>query len=341
MANIPTVNHSEATPAGTDYIREGDDRIREFKTQVREIIAVDHKMDSSGQGATWGMHQLVTFIQGASPAAVADKCILFAEDVAAVPQVKCKHEAGYEEQITGIGKYDQNVVTEVKSDTTVDVDALQINIQGQVETSLNVTINVAGTGANGIDAGALAASTWYYVWAIYDTTNSVVAGLLSTSSTAPTMPTNYVLKRLIGYVKSDGDSDLLKSTQFMNDFMYDIPINKTTTTVTNWTALDCSSAIPTGVRKGIFGLKCKTNQISTTLSIRPTGSTWSTPPATVDDTTEAENGIGIYAQGTTYIGTSGQRTCMTDSARSIDYILSEAQGGDTSIDVEGFICGLF
>ena len=65
MANVPTVAHSETIPAGTNYIREGDDRIREFKKQVREVIGVDHKMDSAGQGATWGMHKWVTFIEAA------------------------------------------------------------------------------------------------------------------------------------------------------------------------------------------------------------------------------------------------------------------------------------
>ena len=63
--STPTVSWSEATPIGTDYIRVGDDRIRELKTQIREIITVDHKMDSSGQAATWGHHEQVTLIEAA------------------------------------------------------------------------------------------------------------------------------------------------------------------------------------------------------------------------------------------------------------------------------------
>ena len=65
MANVPTVSHNEATPAGSDNLSAGDDRIREFKTQVREIIAVDHKMDSSGQGSTWGYHDAIHLIETA------------------------------------------------------------------------------------------------------------------------------------------------------------------------------------------------------------------------------------------------------------------------------------
>lgn len=335
MANIPTVTHSEATPAGTDYIREGDDRIRELKTQFREVIAVDHKMDSAGQGATWGMHQLVTFIQGVSPAAVADKCILFAEDVAAVPQVKCKHEKGYEEQITGIGKYDQNVMIEVQSDTTVDVDALFINIQGQVEGALNITIDCSGTGADGMDTGALGASTWYFVFAIYDTTNSVAAGLISASSTTPTMPANYVLKRLIGYVLTDASSDLLVSFQFMNSFRWDIPITITTTVSSGaWSgALDCSASIPTGVRMGMFELYVVSNaaDAKVAMSIRANGSTGQDPSSTTGNI----YGYYVYAIG-------GQVDSALDSSQQIQYYnYSDNTVTATSIKAKGFICGLF
>lgn len=335
MGNVPTVSHNEGTPGGSDYIRDGDDRIIEFKTQVREIIAVDHKMDSSGQGTTWGMHKMATFIQGASPTAVADTNILFSEDVSSVPQIKCKHEAGYEEQITGIGKYDQNVIIQATSDTAVDADALQINIQGQVEASLNVTIDGSTTGADALDTGSLGASTIYYVWVIYDTTNSTAAGLLSASSTTPTMPANYVLKRLIGYAFTDADSDLLKSYQFMNRFMYDIPVNMTTTnpgTGTWSSALDCSAAIPSGVRMGIFGLYTKAAAAANAIAvyIRPNGSTWAA---------QKENGITFQeTPSKSYI--SGQRTCMTDSSQQIQYYVYGTTA-DVTIDVEGFICGLF
>ncbi len=52
--------------------------------------------------------------------------------------------------------------------------------------SSTITIDSGVTGANGLDTGSLAASTWYYFYLIYN--GSTVAGLLSASATSPTMP---------------------------------------------------------------------------------------------------------------------------------------------------------
>ncbi|KKN45057.1 hypothetical protein LCGC14_0686820 [marine sediment metagenome] len=104
MANVPTVSHSEATPAGSDYIRDGDDRIREFKTQVREIVAVDHKFDSSGQGATWGMHKWITFIEAADIGTGASGLpILGAQTVDGKPELVYTDEDDNDIQLTSGG----------------------------------------------------------------------------------------------------------------------------------------------------------------------------------------------------------------------------------------------
>lgn len=58
--SIPTVALDEGTPAGSDKVREGDNRIIEYKTQVREIMEVDHEFPSSGQSATAGQHKQLT-----------------------------------------------------------------------------------------------------------------------------------------------------------------------------------------------------------------------------------------------------------------------------------------
>ena len=57
---VPTVALAETTPAGTSYIRDVDDRIREYKTQNREVMAVDHEYPTTGQSATAGEHKKVT-----------------------------------------------------------------------------------------------------------------------------------------------------------------------------------------------------------------------------------------------------------------------------------------
>ena len=56
-----------------------------------------------------------------------------------------------------------------------------------------------GTGNGGLDTGAVGNNT-YYLWLIQRSDTGVVDALFSLSSSAPTMPANYDLKRLLGRV---------------------------------------------------------------------------------------------------------------------------------------------
>jgi len=60
MSLIPQTAWAEDSPAGSDNIALGDNRIREMKTQIREVIDVDHDFPSSGQAADVGQHKQVT-----------------------------------------------------------------------------------------------------------------------------------------------------------------------------------------------------------------------------------------------------------------------------------------
>lgn len=68
-----------------------------------------------------------------------------------------------------------------------------------IRNSASLTVDISLSGAGGLDTGVEAISTGYYVWLI-GKTDGTVAGLLSVSDTAPTMPAGYTLKRLIGYL---------------------------------------------------------------------------------------------------------------------------------------------
>lgn len=63
--SIPTVALNENSPAGSDNIALGDNRQREYKTQNREILEVDHTYPSSGQSADAGTHKKCSFIEQA------------------------------------------------------------------------------------------------------------------------------------------------------------------------------------------------------------------------------------------------------------------------------------
>lgn len=77
---VPTVLWNENTPAGSDLRKDGDDRIREMKKQVREIIAIDHLMPESGDNAATGMHKAIHLVTQTSPTTDAAHGFIFQKD---------------------------------------------------------------------------------------------------------------------------------------------------------------------------------------------------------------------------------------------------------------------
>lgn len=110
----------------------------------------------------------------------------------------------------------RNVVVAYATAATCTVTADELILKDAsssvfLASSVNVTANIASAGANGLDTGSEAASTWYYVWVIYNGTT--VASLLSASSSAPTMPSGYTYKALVGVVRNDGSSNFIRFWQ--------------------------------------------------------------------------------------------------------------------------------
>lgn len=91
-------------------------------------------------------------------------------------------------------------------DITID-DAVLKNTGGapKLHSSVSLSANITVSGANGLDTGVEASSTWYYLWIISDGTTA--AALLSTSATAPTMPANYTYKTRVGGVYNNGSGN--------------------------------------------------------------------------------------------------------------------------------------
>jgi len=121
--------------------------------------------------------------------------------------------------LSGVGGSFSNLVIMNNAgtpNTQVDVtasEAVMSDNSGKAirATSVSLTINCATTGANGLDTGSLGASTWYYVFLISDGTNT--RGLMSLSSTAPTMPESYTYKKRIGAMRTNGSSILVSTIQ--------------------------------------------------------------------------------------------------------------------------------
>ena len=60
MPDIPVTEWDETLPTDAELRSLGDDRIREMKTQIREILEVDHEIESTGSDTDWGQHNKVT-----------------------------------------------------------------------------------------------------------------------------------------------------------------------------------------------------------------------------------------------------------------------------------------
>lgn len=79
---IPTIEWDEGNPPGQQVKSLGAQRIRELKTQLREIFSVDHNMSSAGNGTTWGYHKKATlYIRTADSLPSENTGCLFSKDV--------------------------------------------------------------------------------------------------------------------------------------------------------------------------------------------------------------------------------------------------------------------
>lgn len=83
----------------------------------------------------------------------------------------------------------------------------------QLLSAVNLSISAAVSGANGLDAGTSAASTWYAIYVIWNGTTA--AGLLSLSATSPTLPSGYTHFARVGWMRTDstGNKYPLKFSQ--------------------------------------------------------------------------------------------------------------------------------
>lgn len=162
--------------------------------------------------------------------------------------------------------------------TQIDVDAdnsIICNTTGYcIKTgAVNLTINAATTGANGLDAGSLANNTWYYIYIISNGTTT--AGLMSTSATAPTMPTGYVYKYKVGARRTAGAATFTRVKQVGNRAQYVVVAASTTPNlpimangssgsiaVPTWTSVSTSNYVPTTAVR-ILGATESTSSTST------------------------------------------------------------------------------
>lgn len=113
----------------------------------------------------------------------------------------------------------KGLAVQATSNTAVSISADAVTLEdtyGAVyrAQSVSVAASITTSGANGLDTGSEAPSTWYSVWIIFAPATGVVASLLSTSATSPTMPSGYTFKARVGWVRNDSAGNFWRMIQY-------------------------------------------------------------------------------------------------------------------------------
>ena len=165
---------------------------------------------------------------------------------------------------TGIRDIVRNlvIITNLSNPTyQIDIDADEVATQDgsggfKILSSVNLTVDITVAGANGIDTGSEATDAWYYIWVIAKA-DGTTAGLLSTSSTAPTMPATYTFKALIGAVRNTS-SDFLPFKQLDNKVTYNtLRLILDAATADAWTAKNITVFFPSTAKHITCNMGCQ------------------------------------------------------------------------------------
>lgn len=189
----------------------------------------------------------ITFTASATPvrqAAGADGLVVAANSIA-TNGIEYRAPAG----VMAAGRNLQCSIANATASTavfTADELTLRNTSNGTIlNTTVSVTPDLTASGANGLDTGGEASSTWYYLWVIYNPTTTTTAGLWSLSTTAPTMPAGYTYKALVSAAYNDGSSNLVSAYQRGNKvFWRGIQNALTNGAATSETAVTITSFVP-------------------------------------------------------------------------------------------------
>ncbi len=190
-----------------------------------------------------------------------------------------------------------------------------------------------GDDANGLDTGVIAASTGYYVWLIKRADTGIVDVLISLSATAPTMPTSYDFKRLIGYVATDATSDFIVFTQVGDYFRYtgDIIDDLSDATITDDTFETAALTVPASSLAHIYGRATNTTSTSVNgeLIVRTAGAA---------DAVDSNESMAYARDPAAYDEAKALGFVLVDSSSQVNYTASETTGAvSVGIKTLGFL----
>lgn len=162
-----------------------------------------------------------------------------------------------------------NLVVTRPGSTQVTVTADQLVVRsvagaGVRIASVNVTGTITTSGANGLDTGAEAANTIYYVWVIRKSSDGTVAALFSTASAigSITFPSGYDQAALVSAVGNNNSSDFIDFKQNGREYWFTTWATLASGNVGtgSWVSIDLTpanmSTIPGFVPSGLSTIAC-------------------------------------------------------------------------------------
>lgn len=223
-----------------------------------------------------------------------------------------------------------NDITVAAGEATDEGHAIVMSLGSALTKQLDAAWAV-GNNAGGLNTGAKAANTWYEVHLIRRSDTGVVDVMFTTTANRATRPANYDQQRRIGWIRTDGSSNIRAFTQVNDHFTWTTQINDVSATATT-TAAAVTVTVPPGCI-GRFRATGTSNAsvngpIVTVISEIVEGN------VTPADTT----GIGTIGYLDITGATAGHFELRVDASSQIEHDSSAATGSPTfDISTFGFI----
>ncbi|MFC3939633.1 hypothetical protein CCU68_18785 [Pseudomonas gingeri NCPPB 3146 = LMG 5327] len=223
----------------------------------------------------------------------------------------------------------------------VNVSADQLVVGNEVSfrnlNAVSLNINAAVVGVNGLDTGALAASTWYSLWVIWNGT--VTSGLLSLSATSPTLPSGYTHKARVGWIRTDATSSKypLSFTQVGRRVQYKVTTGSNVASLPVMASATGNLAAWSAVAVGNY-LPPTAPTIDVGLQVQAAGAqiAWaSIVPNNAYSTTVSINTPAALTAGT-YQALTGGRVMMQLESSSIYWTSVSSSGGAMTVYCAGW-----
>lgn len=196
------------------------------------------------------------------------------------------------------------------------------------------TINLATTGAGGMDTGSAPATGFVALYAIYNPTTKA-QGILAVNATAAkapevyggsNMPSGYTASALVSVYPTNSSGQFVIGQQFDRDVYgaYSLALN-TSTAKTSYTALSISTIVPISAKRAMVSMSCTQ------------GTSGSTVVLNLSASADGIGGWGVQANSASSTsGSTSYGICPILNAQTLFYSMNNTNSGSYQIYINGY-----